>query len=91
MPLKVFYSSVSCSAEMRDRPQKIFNILDAKKIKYEVVDISQNTQHKDLMRQLAGDPKALPPQICNGDTYCGDYTAFDEAIEAGNLEKFLKI
>lgn len=46
-------------------------ILDSKKIPYTPVDICQDSKDKDLMRKIAGDPKALPPQICNGDVYCG--------------------
>lgn len=46
-------------------------ILEGKKIPYELVDISQKVESKELMRQIAGDSTALPPQICNGDVYCG--------------------
>ncbi|XP_070782146.1 SH3 domain-binding glutamic acid-rich-like protein 3 [Enoplosus armatus] len=90
MPVKVFYSSVSASKEIKKSQQKIFDILGAKKIPYEAVDISQASEDKDLMREIAG-PTALPPQICNGDVYCGDFTAFDNAIELEQLEEFLKL
>lgn len=56
---------------MKKNQQKIFSILDGKKIPYQLVDISQKTELKDLMRRLAGNKTALPPQICNGDEYCG--------------------
>lgn len=56
---------------MKKHQQRIFSILDGKKIVYEAVDISQNDKDKDLMRDRARNPKALPPQICNGDVYCG--------------------
>lgn len=46
-------------------------ILDSKKIPYEKLDIAASTACKDKMREISGDPKALPPQISNGDTYCG--------------------
>lgn len=49
----------------------IFSILSSKKIPFEAVDIAQNSDDKDLMRKRVGDPTALPPQICNGDVYCG--------------------
>lgn len=35
------------------------------------MDICQNEEDKKLMRKLAGNSTALPPQICNGDDYCG--------------------
>ena len=46
-------------------------ILDSKKIKYEEVDVAADSEAKEKMRALIGDNKALPPQIFNGDTYCG--------------------
>ena len=46
-------------------------ILDAKKIEYKSVDVAASEDAKKKMRAIAGDPKALPPQIANGDAYCG--------------------
>lgn len=60
-----------CILQLKKHQDRIFNVLDSKKISYEVVDISQNPKDKDFMREMAGDSKALPPQICNGDVYCG--------------------
>lgn len=56
---------------MKKDQEKIFNVLHSKKIPFQAVDISQNPADKDLMRKIAGNPTALPPQICNGDVYCG--------------------
>uniref|UniRef100_A0A8C4ECA7 Uncharacterized protein n=1 Tax=Dicentrarchus labrax TaxID=13489 RepID=A0A8C4ECA7_DICLA len=69
--LQVFYTSVSSSLEIKKHQEKIFLILDGKKIQYKPVDISQNSEDKDLMRKIAGNPTALPPQICKGNVYCG--------------------
>uniref|UniRef100_A0A4W6E2U7 Uncharacterized protein n=1 Tax=Lates calcarifer TaxID=8187 RepID=A0A4W6E2U7_LATCA len=71
MAITVFYSSVSGSLEMKKRQDRIISVLSSKNIPYKLVDISQNSDMKDLMRQRAGNPTALPPQICNGDVYCG--------------------
>ncbi|XP_034383676.1 SH3 domain-binding glutamic acid-rich-like protein 3 [Cyclopterus lumpus] len=91
MSIKVFYSSVSGSLEIKKGQQKIFDVLNSKKINHEALDITQETKTKDLMRELAGNPTALPPQICNGNNYCGDYKAFENAIEEDTLESFLKL
>ncbi|GAA6234232.1 SH3 domain-binding glutamic acid-rich-like protein 3 [Lates japonicus] len=91
MPVTVFYSSVCGSLEMRKRQDRIIFVLSSKNIPYKLVDISQNSDDKDLMRQRAGDPTALPPQICNGDVYCGDFIAFENAIEMEELDAFLKL
>ncbi|XP_041831922.1 SH3 domain-binding glutamic acid-rich-like protein 3 [Melanotaenia boesemani] len=91
MSVIVFYSSVSGSLEVKKKQDRIMSVLSSKKIPFKTVDISQNSESKDLMRKRAGDPTALPPQICNGDAYCGDFTAFENAIEMEQLEKFLKL
>lgn len=46
-------------------------ILDSKSICYEAVDVTQDEEAKLSMRKIANDSKALPPQICKGDIYCG--------------------
>lgn len=46
-------------------------VLDGKQIAYEIVDISSSEDAKNKMREIVGDPKALPPQIANGDQHCG--------------------
>ena len=55
------------------------------------MDISQDNALRDEMRALAGNPKATPPQIVNGDQYCGDYELFVEAVEQNTLQEFLKL
>lgn len=37
----------------------------------EYVDVAASEADKKKMRDLSGNPKALPPQFFNGDTYCG--------------------
>lgn len=46
-------------------------ILESKKVSYKSIDIASCESSKERMRQLANDPKALPPQLCNGDQYLG--------------------
>ena len=35
------------------------------------IDVAASEEEKKKMRDIAGNPKAIPPQICNGDQYCG--------------------
>lgn len=46
-------------------------ILDSKKIPYNKLDVAADTNLREKMREIVGDPKALPPQLCNGNQYCG--------------------
>ena len=46
-------------------------ILSGKKIAFEKVDVAASEDAKKKMRDIAGNQTALPPQLCNGDQYCG--------------------
>ena len=89
--LTVFYASVTSNLETKKQQQRIEMILDGKKIPYNKVDITADSNEKDRMRQIVGNERALPPQIARGSTYCGDYEAFDLAIEMETLDQFLKL
>ncbi|KAM9840762.1 SH3 domain-binding glutamic acid-rich-like protein 3 [Aulostomus maculatus] len=88
--LQVFYTSVSSSLMIKKQQEQIFGVLTSHKIPFEAVDISQDSQLKELMRTIAGNQSALPPQICYGDVYCGNHAAFENAIETETLNSFLK-
>ncbi|XP_017282751.1 SH3 domain-binding glutamic acid-rich-like protein 3 [Kryptolebias marmoratus] len=91
MPVVYYFASVSSSLVTKKNQERITSVLTSKKIPFKAVDITANSEDKDLMRKIAGDPSALPPQLCNGDTYCGDYDAFEQAVEEERLEEFLKL
>lgn len=91
MVVKYYYSSVSSNMEIKTKQQKIELVLDSKKIEYEKIDISAGEAVRQEMRDKVGDPKALPPQLFNGDTYCGDFDAFDLAVEDEKINEFLKL
>lgn len=57
--------------QIKSQQSEVTRILDGKNIKYELVDISQDNALREEMRVKAGNPKAIPPQIVNGDHYCG--------------------
>ncbi|NP_001188132.1 uncharacterized protein LOC100528933 [Ictalurus punctatus] len=91
MSITVYFSSAGGSREVKQQQDAIFRFLDSKHIKYFAKDITQSPDLKDEMRQKAGNPKALPPQVFNGNKYCGDYQAFFDAVEDGKPETFFKL
>lgn len=46
-------------------------IFDSYNIKYELIDITVSPQALEEMRTKTGSPNAVPPQIFNGQEYCG--------------------
>ncbi|KAG5886088.1 hypothetical protein JTB14_031689 [Gonioctena quinquepunctata] len=103
MVIKVYISGISGNKEVKKRQQRVLLILDSKNVKYEVIDIAEPgaEEAKDFIQNNStglgstiGDPNPrhpLPPQIFNGDVYCGDYDMFDMANEIDEMEKFLKL
>lgn len=57
--------------QLKQRQSEILQFLDAKKIKYSALDIAGSGDLKEEMRKKVGDPSAMPPQVFNGDKYCG--------------------
>ncbi|KAL6483083.1 hypothetical protein MHYP_G00079550 [Metynnis hypsauchen] len=91
MSIVVYFSSAGGSREVNKQQTAIFNFLDSKKFIYRALDITQSSDLKNEMRKKVGNPSALPPQVFNGDKYCGDFQAFFEAVEEGKPEKFFKL
>ncbi|XP_036447489.1 SH3 domain-binding glutamic acid-rich-like protein 3 [Colossoma macropomum] len=91
MSIVVYFSSAGGSREVKRQQNEIFHFLDGKKIIYRTLDITQSSDLKDEMRKKVGNPLAMPPQVFNGDKYCGDYQAFFNAIEDGKPETFFKL
>merc|ERR1712123_354738 len=95
--IKIYISGNSGSKEISTAQQKITMILKSLGIPILQVDISAPgmDDQRDVMRASAkkkeGQRHALPPQIFNGDKYCGDYDDFDVANEDDELEEFLCI
>lgn len=51
--------------------QHVFLIMDGKGYVYDKVDIATSADDKQRMRDLCGDPQALPPRFFKGDKYLG--------------------
>ncbi|XP_018962719.1 SH3 domain-binding glutamic acid-rich-like protein 3 [Cyprinus carpio] len=91
MGIKLYYTTVTASREVKSQQAEVIRILESKSIKYELIDISVGSAVRDEMRSKSGNPTAIPPQIFNEDQYCGNYEMFSEAVEADTVEQFLKI
>jgi len=97
MAIKVYISGNSGNKEIVTHQQRIFMILNSLGIECEPVDIAAPgmDEAKDYMREKGkkkeGQRNVLPPQIFNGEKYCGDYDDFDLANEDDELEEFLGI
>uniref|UniRef100_A0A2I3GK33 SH3 domain-binding glutamic acid-rich-like protein n=1 Tax=Nomascus leucogenys TaxID=61853 RepID=A0A2I3GK33_NOMLE len=81
--IKVYYTSMSGSREVKQKQEEVTKILETYNIKYELIDVSISFKLSTL--------KALPPQIFNGQEYRGDFEMFYKAKENKEILKFLKM
>eukprot|EP00088_Acartia_fossae_P000092 TRINITY_DN10029_c0_g1_i1.p1 TRINITY_DN10029_c0_g1~~TRINITY_DN10029_c0_g1_i1.p1 ORF type:complete len:162 (-),score=64.45 TRINITY_DN10029_c0_g1_i1:539-1024(-) len=97
MGIKIYISNNSGNKEIENHQHRILMILKSLSIEFEAVDVSAPGTEKDRDYMRANGKKkegfrnVLPPQIFNGEKYCGDYDDFDIANEDDELEEFLGI
>ncbi|MBN3278313.1 GT2D2 protein, partial [Polyodon spathula] len=60
---------------VKQQQHAIFQYLDSMKIKYNLIDIATSNDLKEEMYRKTGKTEIMPPQIFNGDIYCGVSTA----------------
>ncbi|KAL3861210.1 hypothetical protein ACJMK2_007261 [Sinanodonta woodiana] len=89
MTIKLYMTSITTSREIFNRQTRIKQVLDAKGIEYEEIDLSKDQDKRNEMREKAGIPDLLPPALFNENIYCGDFETFEDAVEDGTLKKYL--
>jgi len=88
-------SGSSGSKEIANSQHRITMILKSLHLEHDLVDVAApgTEKERDFMREHAkkkeGQRHCLPPQIFNGEKYCGGYDEFDVANEDDELEEFL--
>ncbi|KAG7460835.1 hypothetical protein MATL_G00203050 [Megalops atlanticus] len=95
MVIRVYIASSSGSVVIKKRQQAIVGFLEANRITFEEVDITMLEDQRLWMyrnipegkRPEKGNP--FPPQIFNGEQYCGDYEDFFQAKENNTVFSFL--
>ncbi|NP_001279047.1 uncharacterized protein LOC103186182 [Callorhinchus milii] len=91
MGVTIYYTTITASTKIDKIQNQIFNLLEGNHIPFKLVDVSTDKAFMENLRQKLGDPNALPPQIFNGDQYCGDFDAFFNAVENGSWRAFFKL
>ncbi|XP_059886431.1 SH3 domain-binding glutamic acid-rich-like protein 2 [Delphinus delphis] len=95
MVIRVFIASSSGFVAIKKKQQDVVRFLEANKIEFEEVDITMSEEQRQWMykniplekKPAQGNP--LPPQIFNGNRYCGDYDSFFESKESNTVFSFL--
>ena len=89
--ITVYWASVSSNLEAKKNQQRIKMVLESKNVPFEYLDICTIETAKEAMRAICTENgvKSVAPQIVSDGMYCGDYNAFDAAVENDELDQFL--
>ncbi|XP_078699331.1 SH3 domain-binding glutamic acid-rich-like protein 2 [Branchiostoma floridae x Branchiostoma belcheri] len=94
MVIKVYITGVSASTQLRKHQQDVLDILGGMKIEHQMIDVSIDDEARQFMWTNSKQPekgKPLPPQIFNGEEYCGGWEEFEVAKENEQVYDFLKL
>ncbi|KAJ3275558.1 hypothetical protein HK104_003866 [Borealophlyctis nickersoniae] len=91
MPARVilYYSSVSGALLVKKAQSRVENILKARKVEYDLVDVAADEEAKDYMQSKSG--KNSLPQIFVDGEYKGGPDELEEANEDGAVQSWLGI
>ncbi|KAI8148980.1 SH3-binding, glutamic acid-rich protein-domain-containing protein [Fennellomyces sp. T-0311] len=88
--VQVYVSSVSANPTIKRNQEALQNLLTAKQIKFQVVDVAQSEPALQHMRkQNVGNTRNLP-QVFVGGEYRGPYDDAVNAMETDKLSEFLR-
>jgi len=93
----VYMTSVSSRLQISKQQRAILDFLDARGIEYRPVDMCANLKARgQMLEKLPEESKEegkqiLPPQVFNGEDYCGDYEQFFDAREMDLIYSFFKL
>jgi len=86
----LYVSNVSYNKEVKKQQARIKDVLETLKIAFETVDVAEDG-NLQKMRDTLNNQALLAPQLANGSEYCGDYEAFEYAVEDKKVNQFLKL
>jgi len=98
--IRIFVSTTPGSLERKKMMERTVNVIKglSSRMDYTVatIDIAdlENKEAKEFMLsngQSDSKGRVTAPQIFNGDTLCGNYEEFDEALEDDRLKEFLRL
>lgn len=90
-PIQVFLTTIASQPALRQRQEYVLRILQAKNIAFSSYDLASDEEAKRLWRRKAPQDKQQLPGILVGGTCPGSFADFEEAVEYGELETFLRL
>jgi len=90
-PIQIFLTTIISQPTLRQRQETLLRILQVKKIPYSSYDLASDESAKKLWRRKAPLDKQQLPGILVGGKFPGTYADFEDAMEYGELDTFLRL
>ncbi|EAU92691.2 hypothetical protein CC1G_01736 [Coprinopsis cinerea okayama7 len=90
-PIHLFLTTIASQPALRQRQEYLLRILQMKKIPFTSYDLASDEDAKRLWRRKAPLDKQQLPGILVGYQFVGTFAQFEEAVEYGELDQFLKL
>jgi len=90
-PIGVYLTTIASQPALRQRQEYLLRILQVKKIPFTSYDLASDEAAKRLWRRKAPPDKQQLPGILVGNRFIGTFADFEEAVEYGELDTFLRL
>ncbi|KAF8213195.1 hypothetical protein K438DRAFT_1706847 [Mycena galopus ATCC 62051] len=90
-PIEVFLTTIASQVTIRSRQEFILRTLQVKKIPFTSYDLASDENAKRLWRRKAPADKQQLPGILVGGRFVGPFQDFEDAVEYGELDTFLRL
>ncbi|KAI0756593.1 hypothetical protein C8Q80DRAFT_1129485 [Daedaleopsis nitida] len=90
-PIQVFLTTIASQPALRQRQEYVLRVLQVKKVPFTSYDLASDEDAKKLWRRKAPLDKQQLPGILIGGEFPGTFQDFEEAVEFGELDQFLRL
>ncbi|KAH8099429.1 hypothetical protein BXZ70DRAFT_1009238 [Cristinia sonorae] len=90
-PIQLFMTTIASQPALRQRQETLLRVLQVKKIPFISYDLASDEDAKKMWRRKAPVDKQQLPGILIGGEFPGTYAEFEDAVEYGELETFLRL
>ncbi|KAI0361173.1 hypothetical protein OH77DRAFT_1508272 [Trametes cingulata] len=90
-PIQVFLTTIASQPALRQRQEYVLRVLQVKEVPFTSYDLASDEEAKKLWRRKAPLDKQQLPGILIGGEFPGTFQDFEEAVEFGELDTFLRL
>ncbi|RPD82058.1 hypothetical protein L226DRAFT_556039 [Lentinus tigrinus ALCF2SS1-7] len=90
-PIQVFLTTIASQPALRQRQEYVLRVLQVKKAQFTSYDLASDEDAKKLWRRKAPLDKQQLPGLLIGGEFPGTFQEFEEAVEFGELDQFLRL